>query len=44
MAANIIQEMAKSNAQKSVRPANNGDKGTVRPFEVPKIVQNTNIS
>lgn len=44
MAANIMQEMAKSNAQKSVSPASKGDSGTVRPFEVPKIAENTNIS
>ena len=37
MAAKIMQDMAKSKAQKSVSPAKNGESGTVNPFEAPKV-------
>lgn len=34
-----MQDMANNKAQNNVRPAKNGDKGTVRPLEAPENIR-----
>lgn len=40
MAASMMQDMANSRPQTSVRPARNGDSGTLSPVELPVKVTN----